>query len=112
MIDEKIQHTIDGEFSRAAGAKAAGNEGMVRVCARRAANAAVTLWLQDHPRPAWGADAITRLKGLGEDESQPLKVREAAARLSARIDTQFRSPSTDPVADSRIIIDHLLGESV
>jgi hypothetical protein len=108
-MDNTVQNAIDSELTRAASAKEAGREGRVRVCARRAANAAITVWLRNNPRPVWGPDAISRLTGLSGDTSQPAGVREAAHRLSARIDAEFRSPSTDPIADSRAIIAHLIG---
>ncbi len=110
-MEGNVQNAIDAELGRAAAAKMAGNEGKVRVCARRAANAAFTMWLRNNARPGWGPDVISRLRGLSRDASLPAGVREAADRLSSRIDADFGSPSTDPIADSRTIIHFLIGNT-
>jgi uncharacterized protein (UPF0147 family) len=54
-------------------------------------------------------DAMNRLKNLQRDETIPMDVRDAAARLTTKITEQFTSPfPTDPIHDSKIIINHLL----
>lgn len=101
---------VEQEFATAKGAATVGNDGMVRVCARRAAGAAIAFWLQFNERPGWRADAMSRIRHLESDPSFPQTVREAAMRLMARVTKEFTSPySTDPIEDSKVIIYHLLG---
>jgi hypothetical protein len=100
---------IGKELSTARQARTTGNDGMVRVCARRAAGIAVSFWLEQNSRQGWGLDAMSQLKNLQSDESTPRGVRDAAMRLTARITEQFKSTfSTDPIADSETIINNLL----
>jgi hypothetical protein len=82
----------------------------VRVCARRAAGAAIAFWLQYNERPDWRADAMSRIRHLEADPSFPPDVREAAMRLMARVTPQFTSQyPNDPVEDSTTIVRYLLG---
>ena len=110
MTKEEALQLVEQEFATAKQAAAAGNDGMVRVCARRAAGAAIAFWLQFNERPGWRADAMSRIRHLEADPSFPINVRDAAMRLMARVTPQF-TPAfpTDPIDDSRIIIRHLVG---
>jgi hypothetical protein len=97
---------IERELSTAARAARKGNEGMARVCARRAAGVAIAHWLESHPHPAWGTNAMQYLRAVHAEESFPREVRSAAFRLAARVTQNFSSPfSNDPIADSRMIVD-------
>jgi uncharacterized protein (UPF0147 family) len=109
MTKEATLELIEKEFSQAAQAEVEGNDGMVRVCARRAAGVAIRFWLQQHPRKFWGIDAMNQLRNVHLDQSVPQGVRSAARRLTARIPAEFESPQkSDPVEDSRVIITHFL----
>ena len=106
--EEAISH-IAKEFLTAEHAKNVNNNGMVRVCTRRAAGIAISFWLQSHSRQGWGRDAVHQLRALRLDEKMPQDIRNAAERLTARVTAQFSSPyTTNPMDDSKIIIDHLL----
>lgn len=108
MNKQEVQERIQNELTKAEEARRIGNDGMARVCARRAAGAAITYWLAFHPRPEWGIDAMSQLRDLQQDGSMPEVVRDAALRLTTKITDQFTSPfSTDPIEDSKIIIDYL-----
>jgi hypothetical protein len=110
MTKEETLQLVERELARAQQAGMAVNEGMVRVCARRAAGAAIAYWLQFNSRPGWRADAVSRLRHLEADPSFPPQVREAAKRLAARVTEQFTSPYvSDPLMDANVIIRHLLG---
>ena len=112
MEKEQTLELIRREFATAAHAARSDNEGMVRVCARRAAGAAITYWLQSHERVGWGNDAMNQLRNLAADRTIPQLVRDAAVRLSTRVNEQFTSPfPTDPVEDSKCIINYLLESS-
>ena len=109
MTREQARQQIDIEFAKATHARHIGNDGMVRVCARRAAGIAITCWLRSHPRTGWGENTMSLLRILPSDDTMPLSVREAAQRLSLKITERFASPSSpDPLEDSITIIDHLL----
>ncbi len=107
---EQVLDRIRKEFDRAEEARKAGNLGMLRVCARRAAGMAITGWLDTHPRRGWGIDAVTQLQHLQAEETAPRDVRQAAQRLTARVNVDFQHPfQNDPVEDSQLIINWLLG---
>jgi hypothetical protein len=112
MTKEEATSQIGLEFERAGKAAREGNDGRVRVCARRAAGIAIRFWLQEHRRLHWGTDAVNQLRSVHLDQSIPLEVRSAARRLIARVtEALLRTAATDPIQDSRIVIDHFLGES-
>jgi hypothetical protein len=102
-----LEH-IEQEFAVAREALNVGNDGKARVCARRAVGQAITWLLSKHPRDGWSADAMSQLKKLQDDVSFPKEVRDAAVRLTTKISERFTYPfSTDPLADAKIIIDHI-----
>jgi len=111
MTRDEALAAVLRETATAHAARASGNEGMVRVCARRAAGAALAWWLQEHPRPAWGTDAVGRLRGLAGEADRPADVRAAARRLTARVSAGFEAPHReDPLEDCRTVTAHLFGE--
>ena len=112
LTKEDAGGLIEKELFQAAQAAKEENSGMVRVCARRAAGIAIRFWLQQHPRKFWGTDAMNQLRNVHLDQGVPQGVRSAARRLTARITPEFESPyKTDPVEDSRMIINHFLGNN-
>ena len=112
MNKDLVIKNIEREFSNADHARKKGNNGMVRVCARRAAGVAIAYWLESHRRDGWGIDAMNQLRNLHLDTFMPQSVREAALRLTTKITERFTSAfPTDPVQDSKIIIDYLLGNT-
>ena len=109
----EVLETIRREFATAHLAMQAGNDGMVRVCARRAAGTAIVHWRKSHPLPGSGTNAVTRLQSLAEDAAIPEGVRSAAKRLCAKTGADHL-PTTpaNALEDCRLIIRHLLGESI
>lgn len=109
MTREETERLIDKELARAREAHTAGNDGMARVCARRAAGVAISFWLQRYRTNEWGVDAMNQLRSVANEKSIPEAIRYAAVRLTTRVTEQFTSSfSTDPVADSRILVEHFL----
>lgn len=107
-LDETLK-IIRKELDTAESSARAGNHGMARVCARRASGAAIAFWLKTNPRSGWGIDTMNRLRALQHDNSMPLHVQEAVSRLTSKVTPQFTSPgSSNPIADSRVIILQLL----
>ena len=112
MTREETLIQIEKELATANGALALRNEGMMRVCARRAAGIAIAFWLQQNRDRSWGTDAMNRLRHVQMDDSFSDDVREAAMRLTTKVTNQFQSPfPTDPIADCRKIIDHFLSKT-
>ena len=68
MTRTQTLERIEQEFATAHHARKTGNNGMVRVCARRAAGTAITNWLEQNQREGWGVDAMNQLKNLQNDE--------------------------------------------
>lgn len=103
---------IERELIQARQAQAEGNPGKARVCARRAAGLAIRAYYQRREGPGWGGDAMTQLKRLQADESVPEPVRQAAARLTTKVDLEHTLPfEEDPVEDARGIIRYWAGEA-
>ncbi len=99
---------IEQELAAAEAARLDRNDGKARVCARRAVAIAAEAWLARLPLPRWCGDAMAHLREIQQDESFPFLIRQAAERLSTPVTRQQTAPfTTDPVADARLIIDHL-----
>ena len=108
-IDD-IRQEIEKEFATGSHALRSGNAGMARVCARRAAGAAIRFWLQYNPRN-WKQDVIGLLHAAARDAESPSMVRDACVRLTARINVNFQSSfSTNPLDDASIIVSHFLSD--
>ena len=100
---------IEAELAMAREAMAEGNEGKVRVCARRAAGAAIAGYLAKFQIGEWGSDALSQLQHVKDDVLFPKEIRAAAEKLTTRITDRFQYPfSTDPVADALVIVEHFL----
>jgi uncharacterized protein (UPF0147 family) len=99
---------IEREFGLARKALHAGNDGMGRVCARRAAGQAITWFLTVHHKPGWGTDAMSQLQHLSKDATFPEEVRTAASRLTTKISDKFIYPfTTNPIDDATLVIAHI-----
>ena len=109
---EEVIKQLRKEFSTGRQALSVGNDGMARVCARRAAGVAITFWLRESGRTGWGVDAMSQLRHLLNEPSFPSEVQTAATRLAAKVTPQSTSSSSDPLNDCRIIVEHLLGAEV
>lgn len=109
MTKDQARDEIRKELATAEQARKIGNEGMVRVCARRAAGVAIRYWLEHNAHEGWGLDAMSQLKHLQSEKLLPQDARDAAKRLTVKVNETFISPSsTDPIHDATIIIDLML----
>jgi hypothetical protein len=96
---------IERELAQAQRARAAGNEGRARVCARRAAGWAIRAWYQRRGDARWRGDALTQLKRLQADEAAPQPIRAAAERLTATVDFDHALPfEADALEDACLIL--------
>jgi hypothetical protein len=90
-------------------AKQMGNFGKARVCARRGCFFAVSYWLEANPDKNWGDSAMSMLNQLQEDKSIPKNIREAAERLTKKVDQNFETViEEDPLKDGETIIEYFL----
>lgn len=99
---------IEAELAAAQQARAAGQEGRARVCARRAAGLALRAYYQRRPAAgaaAWGGDALAQLHRLRADADAPAAVRAMAERLTTVVDFDHQLPfAEDPLADAAALV--------
>jgi hypothetical protein len=97
------------EFSRAESARARGNEGQARVCARRAAGIAIREFLARAGTPAQGASAVDLLNAMKDDPRFPRDLEPVLEHLTVRVAENFRLPvDADLVAEARLLCRTLL----
>jgi hypothetical protein len=102
---------LDLEFSRARAARARGNEGQARVCARRAAGQAIREYLTRRGERVTTASAYDLLNSLKDDPHLPPDLKPFIDHLTLRVTEQFKLPvEADLVADARQLCKALLPE--
>jgi hypothetical protein len=98
------------EITRAEAARRQDNEGMARVCARRAAGILIGQYIQENDLPPAGASAYDRLKYVVSQPELSPKVREVAEHFLLRITHDHELPvEADLIAEARWLKRHLLG---
>lgn len=96
------QIALQTEFDRAAQARIKGNEGQMRVCARRAAGIAIREYLTRRGTRVPSASAYDLLNLLKEDPHLPPDIRLIASHLTLRVTEEFSLPvEADLVAEAR-----------
>ena len=104
-----LQTQIQMEFDRANQARAKGNEGQARVCARRAAGIAIREYLTRRGIHISSTSAYDLLNLLKEDSLLPLDLKLVADHLTLRVTEEFKLPvEADLAAEARILCDWLL----
>jgi hypothetical protein len=102
---------LEAEFERAEVARAGGNEGQARVCARRASGIAIREYMLRRGQPVRSSSAYDLLKQLIEDPLITPDVQQAAVLLTLRVDEAFNLPvDVDLLAEARHLCDRLLTE--
>ena len=102
---------IEAELAAAEIALGEGNLGRARVCARRAAGLGIRAWYQRQEGPGWGGDAMTQLVRLRAEPAAPRVVRQAAERLTTKVDLNHQLPFDDaPLEDARRILEFVREE--
>ena len=105
------QTQIQHEFERAEQARARGNEGQARVCARRAAGVAAREYLARRGQSVRTPSAYDLLNLLAEDPLLSADLRQAAAYLTLRVSEEFKLPvDVDLVAEAKRLVDALNAE--
>ena len=104
-----IQEQLEKEFGLANQARAKGNEGQARVCARRAAGIAVREYLTRKGIHSRSASAYDLLNLLKNDPLLSPNLKLIADHLTLRVTEEFKLPvDVDLVAEARMLCDELL----
>lgn len=102
MFREPVKRKIEDELARGEAARRDGFEGRARVCARRAAGAAVREYMRLRELPLPGESAYDLLAGLQALPQLSAEARAAAEHLLARVDEGFALPAEiDLLAEAR-----------
>ena len=105
----QILPEIQSELEKAEQARRGGNEGQARVLARRAAGLAARRYLAQRGAPPPNASAYDVLHRLAADPALSPEMKDRAARLTQRVDEQFRLPAgVDLIEDARRLCEALL----
>ena len=100
---------IQAELERAARARARGNEGQARVCARRAAGIAAREYFRRHGENIGTLSAYDLLNRLVEEQSISGELRQSARYLTLRVNQEFKLPvNVDLIAEARKFCEELL----
>ncbi len=103
------QTQIEAEFERAEQARARGNEGQARVCARRAAGIAVREYLTRNGFRPPSTSAYDLLNLVREDAKLSPNLKLIADHLTLRVTEEFKLPvDVDLIAEARIFCKDLL----
>ncbi len=92
MFRTEAKSKIAEELARGEAARQAGLEGRARVCARRAAGAAVREYLDQRGLAAPGTSAYDLLAYLQDLPEVSAEIRQAAGHLLTRVDESFSLP--------------------
>jgi hypothetical protein len=105
------QTDIAAEFEKAEQARARGNEGQARVCARRAAGIAIREYLTRRGIRPPSLSAYDLLNLLKEDSSLSSDLKMIADHLTLRVTEEFKLPvDADLVAEARKFCEDLLNQ--
>ncbi len=104
-----VLEQIEKEFQLAEQARAKGNEGQARVCARRAAGIAIRDYLTQQGTPPRSASAYDLLNLIKNDPLLSSDLRLIADHLTLRVTEEFKLPvDADLVAEARTLCNELL----
>ncbi len=108
MFRAEVKQKIEEELARGLAARVEGFEGRARVCARRAAGAAVREFLELQGLPVPGPSAYDLLAALHEMPGPSDAVRRAAGNLLTRVDETYALPTdADLLAEARWLANEL-----
>ena len=103
------QTQIDSEFEKAEQARARGNEGQARVCARRAAGVAIREYLTRQGIRPPSVSAYDLLNVLKDDPDLSADLKLIADHLTLRVTEEFKLPvDADLIAEARKFCEALL----
>lgn len=104
-----LQEQLEKEFQLAEQARANGNEGRARVCARRAAGIAIRDYLTRKGAPPPSLSAVDLLNLLKDNPLLSPDLKLIADHLTLHVTEEFKLPvDADLVAEARKLCDELL----
>ncbi|NWG33549.1 MAG: hypothetical protein HXY42_03835 [Chloroflexi bacterium] len=104
-----LNEQLEREFALAEQARARGNEGQARVCARRAAGIAVREYLTRQGIQPRSTSAYDLLNLLRDDPLLSPDLKRLANHLTLRVNEEFKLPvEADLIAEARQLCDALL----
>jgi hypothetical protein len=104
MVFMDPQTQMEVEFERAEQARAKGNEGQARVCARRAAGIAIREYFTRQGTHIPGTSAYDLLNLLKGDPLLPSDLKLFTDHLTVRVTEEFKLPiEADLIAEARIL---------
>jgi hypothetical protein len=102
---------FQAEIDQAEAARQASNEGMARVCARRAAGIAAGAYLQRRGLPLPGPSAVDQLHALAALPDTSAEIQEIISHLLIKVTPEFTLPiEADLVDEARVLKQILLGD--
>lgn len=108
MLSPDVLHQFEQEMSSAHQARAQGNEGQARVCARRAAGAAIGSFIQLHGLPFEGRSAYDRLAFLSNLPGLPNETYQSISLLMMQVNTDFSLPvDVDLIKEAQCLFETL-----
>ena len=100
---------MEREFEQAERARARGNEGQARVCARRAAGIAIREYFTLRGERVGTSSAYDLLNLIKDDPRLPPDLKLIADHLTLRVNEEFKLPvSVDLIAEARKLCEELL----
>jgi HEPN domain-containing protein len=104
-----LHEQLEREFALAEQARARGNEGQARVCARRAAGIAIREYLTRRGIRPPSLSAYDLLNLLKDDPLLSPDLKRLADHLTLRVNEEFKLPvEADLIAEARQLCDALL----
>jgi hypothetical protein len=105
MYSPEAQVQIENEMKRAEAARASGNEGQARVCARRAAGHAIRAWLRYHQQTTAATLATDLIEQIRTQSGLPEEIHQVAEHLLLRVTPEFTLPvQVDLLFETRWLI--------
>jgi len=106
-----LQNKLRVEFDQAEKARANGNEGQARVCARRAAGIAVREYLTRNGTPPRTTSAYDLLNFIKDDPLLSPDLKLIVQHLTLRVTEEFKLPvDVDLIAEAQSLCKELLKE--
>ncbi len=108
MPGQEWRTRFNDEISRGQVARAGGNEGRARVCARRAAAIALREYLESSGSDTTGMDAYRLLNRVKDQPGLPADLQDALDHLVTRVEPGGALPvPADLLADAQMLADRL-----
>jgi hypothetical protein len=110
MDPKNTQIQVQEELLLAKQSRIEGNEGRARVCARRAAGAAVKLYLKEKDLVSNSDSALQSLNVFRAKVKLPNRIDTAVSWLVQRVDEKYNLPEdVDLISEANLVLEYLEG---